>query len=87
MEELKNGTLLEFAGLGYGLVIDQTEKTLLIRKCMSSDQEFTPLPEATFVEKSLVESAYWIKKVSNPKLTETLDIIRSVDLVTKFFDM
>lgn len=84
---LKEGTLLEFFGIGYGLIVEETEKTLLIRKCILSDEKFTPVPEATFVEKDLVKSAYWIKVVDNPKLTEPLDVIRGVDLANKFFNV
>ncbi|ASD50592.1 hypothetical protein [Ligilactobacillus murinus] len=84
---LKEGVLLEFFGIGYGLIVEETEKTLLIRKCILSDGKFTPVPEATFVEKDLVKSAYWIKVVDDPELTETVDINRSVDLVSEFFDV
>lgn len=86
-KELKKGTVLEFFGVSYGLIVDETEKTLLIRKCIFSGGKFIPTPEATFVEKDLVKSAYWIKLVNNPELTETVDIIRCDDLVSKFFNV
>lgn len=81
------GIMLEIIEIGYALVIDEDEKTLLLRKCISENGKFTPTPRAMFVSKGLVKNAYWIKQIKEYELSEPLHVIYTSQLISKFFNV
>lgn len=83
------GIMLEIIEIGYALVIDEDEKTLLLRKCISENGNFTPTPtpRAMFVSKDLVKNAYWIKQIKEYELSEPLHVIYTSQLISKFFNV
>lgn len=81
------GIMLEIIEIGYALVIDEDEKTLLLRKCISENGKFTPTPRAMFVSKDLVKNAYWIKQIKEYELSEPLYVIHTSKLIREFLNM
>ena len=86
------GMLVEVAGKVVGKVISADEKTLLIRKgsVYSLDGEtdsFVAGPNAVFVDRKLVEDAYWIRVLPAGLGTESGNIIRSIDAVRELLGM
>lgn len=55
------GMLVEVAGRTVGMVVEDNEKTLLIRQAHDTGNEIALLEKAMFFEKALITSAYWIK--------------------------
>lgn len=86
------GMAVEVVGKIVGKVISADEKTLLIRKgsVYSLDGEtdsFVARPNAVFVDRKLVEDAYWIRVLPTSLGTESGNINRSIDAVREFLDM
>ena len=81
------GIMLEIIEIGYALVIDEDEKTLLLRKCISENGKSTPTQEAMFVSKDLVTNAYWIKQIKEYELSEPLYVIHTSKLIREFLNM
>ena len=59
------GKTVEVAGKIIGMVVEEKEKTLLIRQARDSDDEIVLLEKAMYFEKTSVINCYWIK-VANP---------------------
>lgn len=59
------GKIVEVAGTIVGIVVDEKEKTLLIRQAHDGDNEIVLLEKAMYFEKTSVINCYWIK-VANP---------------------
>lgn len=59
------GKTVEVAGTIVGIVVDEKEKTLLIRQARDSGDEIVLLEKAMYFEKTSVINCYWIK-VANP---------------------
>lgn len=59
------GKIVEIAGKIIGMVVEEKEKTLLIRQARDSGDEIVLLEKAMYFEKTSVINCYWIK-VANP---------------------
>lgn len=55
------GKTVEVAGTIVGIVVDEKEKTLLIRQAHDGDNEIVLLEKAMYFDKALITNAYWIK--------------------------
>lgn len=55
------GKVVQVAGTICGLVIQDNEKTLLIRKAELHSDEFVLYDSATFYTKSVLVNAYWLR--------------------------
>lgn len=86
------GCLVEVAGETVGIVVSADTKTLLIRKgsVYSLDgktDSFVAGSNAVFVDRKLVEDAYWIRILPINMGTESVDLSRGVKLIREFLDM
>lgn len=86
------GKLVEIDGQVTGIVVDENEKTLLIRKgfVTSLDGEtdtFVAGPHAVFIDKKLIYKAYWLRFLSMSKSAESVDMAHSIELVRELLDM
>lgn len=55
------GKLVEVAGKVVGMVVEDNEKTLLIRQADDRGSEIRLLEKAMYFDKALITNAYWIK--------------------------
>lgn len=55
------GKLVEVAGKIVGAVVEDNEKTLLIRQADDRGSEIRLLEKAMYFDKALITNAYWIK--------------------------
>lgn len=86
------GKLVEIDGQAAGVVVDENEKTLLVRKgfVTSLDGEtdtFVAGPNAVFIDKKLIDKAYWIRFLSMSKSAESVDMAHSIEIVRELLDM
>lgn len=84
MTESRPKILVEVAGKIVGMVVEDNEKTFLIRQAHDTGNEIVLLEKAMFFEKTLITSAYWIK------FRATKLPIRSIDShgdIRDFFDL
>lgn len=91
VREVEVGNVLEIAGKTVGRIESITESTLLIRKgyvTYADGQEVIILtPQAVYLERNLVENAYWIKIMSSPIVSEAVNLNVRHSLIREFNNM
>ncbi|MCI2170647.1 hypothetical protein [Schleiferilactobacillus perolens] len=85
------GKFLELSGKVVGQIEADDTKTLLVRKGMitffGEKQVFLKGRRAVYVDKGLVEAAYWIRLRSLPIVTETVNVVNRGELISEFSDV
>ncbi|KRK56819.1 hypothetical protein FD42_GL002551 [Lentilactobacillus hilgardii DSM 20176 = ATCC 8290] len=89
---IESGTFIEMDGELVGRIEMVNKNTLLIRKATKvflNDKEIVALnPEAVYVNRELIESAYWIKLIrANTWISESLDLKNRRELIGKCLNM
>lgn len=86
----QTNTFLEINGEIVGVVIQEFNETLLIRKGRplppNTEEEFFATERAVYVEKELLNQ-YWIKLVERSYIIQTVNFDFSRNLVREFFNM
>lgn len=82
------GKIVEAAGRIVGLVIQDNEKTLLIRKAELCSNEFVLYESATFFKKADLIGAYWLKFLDKTSVvTVPVNSITAMDAVSELLHM
>lgn len=89
---IESGTFIEMDGELVGRIEMVNKNTLLTRKATKvflNDKEIVALnPEAVYVNRELIESAYWIKLIrANTWISESLDLKNRRELIGKCLNM
>lgn len=88
MEQDLTGKVVEVAGRIAGLVIDDNEKTLLIRKAELHSNEFVLYDSATFYSKTSLVNAYWLKFLDKDSvITVPINSITATSLIGKLLNV
>lgn len=86
----QTNTFLEINGEIVGVVIQELNETLLIRKGRplppNTKEEFFATEKAVFVSKNLVNQ-YWVKLVEGSHIIQSDDMVLGRNLVREFFNM
>lgn len=88
MESNLTGKVVEVAGTICGLVIQDNEKTLLIRKAELHSDEFVLCDSATFYTKSVLVNAYWLRFLDKSSVISVpINSITASNLIGKLLNM
>lgn len=88
MEKDLTGKVVEVAGRIVGLVIDDDEKTLLIRKAELDSNEFVLWESATFFKKENLVGRYWLKFLDKTSIvTVPVNCIAATGVIRELLHM
>lgn len=68
------GKLVEVAGKIVGAVVEDNEKTLLIRQAHDNESEIVLLEKAMYFEKTSITNSYWIRTINSDKPIRELPV-------------
>lgn len=88
---MKTGMYVEIAGKVSGRIEAVEQNTLLIRKAKTTFRNNERLviltSEAVYVDRKLIEAAYWIKLLDEELVSESIDLVNRSSLISELLNM